>query len=139
MAAQPNNPATWNLLIADDDPDALSIVALLFNFHKIRTRNATTGPQCLQLLQEEVPDLLLLDIQMPGTSGWQIIQNIRNTPDLKHLPVVAVTAHAMAGDRERILAAGFDAYLPKPLSPLKLIDELARILTTTQKAKSTPE
>lgn len=78
------------------------------------------GPTALTGLRENAPDLVLLDISLPGMDGVEVLRELRADAELGRLPVVALTAHAMAGDRERYLALGFDAYLSKPI----LDDEL---------------
>jgi CheY-like chemotaxis protein len=74
-----------------------------------------TGPAALQGFQASLPDLVLLDISLPGMDGLEILKRIRSDERLKALPVVALTAHAMTGDRERFMAAGFNDYIAKPI------------------------
>jgi CheY-like chemotaxis protein len=74
-----------------------------------------TGPAALQGFQGPLPDLVLLDISLPGMDGLEILKRIRADERLRGLPVVALTAHAMAGDRERFMAAGFNDYIAKPI------------------------
>ncbi len=119
-----NAPSSWNVLIADDDADSIGVAEFVLTFHGATVRTARNGTSCLELLRQERPTLLLLDVQMPGMSGWSVVSEIRQDPVLKDLLVIAMTAHAMTGDRERILAAGFDAYFSKPISPLLLISEI---------------
>jgi len=81
------------------------------------------------MIEQAQPELLLLDIGMPVLDGFQVIRRIRGNPRLALLPVVAVTAYAMQGDREKILNSGFDGYLSKPLNSSSLTEELDRLLT----------
>lgn len=74
------------------------------------------GPEALAGLRRDRPDLLILDISLPGMDGEEVLANIRADTSLRDLPVIALTAHAMAGDRERLLEAGFDHYLAKPIT-----------------------
>ena len=74
------------------------------------------GPGALAGLRSDRPDLVILDISLPGMDGEEVLANIRADTSLHDLPVIALTAHAMAGDRERLLAAGFDDYLSKPIT-----------------------
>ena len=90
-----------------------------------------TGLAALDGLSREIPDLILLDISLPGMDGVEVLRHIRADARLHHIPVIALTAHAMAGDRERFIAAGFDGYLTKPIVDdqvlLRMIEEgLAR-------------
>ncbi len=127
------DPSTWNVLIVDDEPDSVGVVEHIFVFHKARVRTASSGPACLELLKQEVPHILFLDIQMPKMSGWEVLKHIRENPTLKDVIVIALTAHAMHGDRERILAAGFDGYFSKPISPLTFVKDVNAILESRSK------
>jgi CheY-like chemotaxis protein len=128
-----SDPATWNVLIVDDEPDSVGVVEHIFVFHKARVRTASTGVACMDLLRQEVPNILFLDIQMPKLSGWEVLKQIREDTALKDITVIALTAHAMHGDRERILAAGFDGYFSKPISPLTFVKDVSTILDARSK------
>ena len=90
--------------------------------------DAESGPKGLELLRAEKPTFLLLDIQLPVMSGWEVLETIRKDDQLKDLPVIAVTAHAMFGDKEKALKAGFDGYITKPISPMTFVSEIQSIL-----------
>jgi CheY-like chemotaxis protein len=85
--------------------------------------------EALRMIEQEPPDMLLLDIGMPGLDGFAVVRAIREKPNLFALPVLAVTAYAMQGDRERVLKAGFDGYLSKPINAKALAQELERLLS----------
>lgn len=121
----------WNVIVVDDEPHNLALIEYVFDFYHARVRPASTGKECLQLLQEELPTIVLLDIQMPSMSGEDVLKVIRENAAWRHIKVVAVTAHAMEGDRERFLGVGFDDYLAKPLSPKKLVDFVQGVLDRT--------
>jgi CheY-like chemotaxis protein len=129
------NVSGWNLLIADDEPDSRGIVTYVLSFHNIPFRTADDGLICLDLLRAERPTALLLDLQMPKLNGWDLIKQLRADATYKDLTVIALTANAMTGDRERILAEGFDGYLAKPISVISLIDDIDKILKTKNSAR----
>ncbi len=130
------DPSTWNIVVTDDDPDSIRVVECILGFFGARVRAAEGGAACLDLIRQERPTFLLLDIQMPYMSGWEVIREIRQDVWLNDLPVFAMTAHAMIGDRERVLDAGFNAYFPKPISPLTFVDEVRYFLETSQVVRS---
>lgn len=127
----------WKVLIVDNEPDNLGVIEIVLQFHKATVSKAASGQECLDILQnQERPTLILLDIQMPTMSGYEVLEKIRADEKLKDLPVIAVTAFAMEGDREKALEKGFDGYIPKPISPVTLVDDIARILDKKQEAKN---
>jgi len=99
---------------------------------------AMSGEEGLALLKSVRPTVLLLDIQMPRMNGWDMLKAVRAVPDHAQLPVIAVTAYAMDGDRERILAAGFDGYIAKPFNVMVIIQEIQRYLNRTHKPTYSP-
>jgi len=139
MSFEPAQPSTWKVVIADNEPDSIGVVEFVFKFHNARVRSATTGATCIALLKEELPDVLFLDIQMPGMTGWDVLKHIRSDAKMKKLVVIAMTANAMYGDREHTLASGFDYYLAKPLSPLTLVADVTKLLTDKQRAVEADE
>jgi len=122
--------SAWKVVFIDDEPDNLGVVQFILQFHNASLRTAVDGMTGLQLLREEMPSFLLLDIQMPNMTGWEVIEVIRNEDILKGLPVIAVTAHAMNGDREKALRAGFDGYITKPISAMTFINDIKSIIET---------
>ena len=126
--------ASWNILIIDDEPDSIGVVKLIFDFHRSPVRAAHSGPEGLAMLRQQRPTFLLLDINMPAMTGWDVLKAIREDPALTDLPVIALTAHAMSGDRERILSAGFDGYIPKPISPPTLISSIEEALNGSSRS-----
>lgn len=126
--------STWDVLIVDDEPDNRGILEFVLQSYNASVRTADSAESCLELMAEKVPTLLLADIQMPTVSGFELLIRIREREDWRKIPVIAITAYAMPGDQERILAAGFDGYIAKPLSVMELADTLTTILSA--KAKS---
>ncbi len=130
------DPSMWNVIIADDDPDSIGVVEYVLTFHGSKVRTANGGAACLEMLRQDRPTILFLDIQMPRMSGWDVIKEIRADTSLKDLLVIALTAHAMTGDRERVLAAGFDAYFSKPISPLTFINDVKAVVASQVESRS---
>lgn len=102
------------IAIVEDNPDnRLLALALLDGLYACTEYES--GIEALPGLERELPDLVLLDISLPGMDGVETLQHIRAHPALAHLPVIALTAHAMTGDREKYIAAGFNDYVTKPI------------------------
>ncbi len=91
-----------------------------------------TGPEALEAFTREPPDIVIMDIALPGMSGLEVIKRLRADSVLKSIPVIAVSAHAMAGDREKFLAAGFDDYLPKPIAGRAVLLDALRPLVAAK-------
>lgn len=103
------------VLLAEDSAVNRELTRELLEAWGCAVVEAASGDEVLEKLQEGLPDLVLLDIRMPGRDGYEVLRAIRQDPRWKALPVAALTAFAMDGDRERGLEAGFDAYLTKPI------------------------
>ena len=116
------------VLIVEDNPVNLRLAQFLLEKHGFTVRKAGSGPECLKAMTEELPDIVLMDIQLPGEDGLAVTRKIRSDPRMARVVIVALTAHAMAGDREKILGAGCDGYIPKPVDPQGLANEVARYL-----------
>ena len=117
------------ILVAEDNAVNRELLRELLETRGYTVFEACDGQEALHMIEQAQPELLLLDIGMPVLDGFAVIRRIRESPRLARLPVVAVTAYAMRGDRERILESGFDGYLSKPLNPSSLTQELDRLLT----------
>lgn len=100
-------------LVEDNDDNRALIAAILDDAFELI--EFVDGPEALTGMAEARPDLVLLDISLPGMDGHEVLARLRDHEGLRELPVVALTAHAMRGDRERFLALGFDAYVGKPI------------------------
>lgn len=117
------------IAIVEDNPDnRLLIHAILEDRYDIVAYE--TGTEALTGFKTEKPDLILLDISLPTMDGTEVLQHIRDDETLKNLPAVALTAHAMAGDRESFLAAGFNAYVAKPIADINLLLQVIDHLLT---------
>lgn len=116
------------ILIADDRPSSRELLRVILERAGYDIIEAQDGEAALAEIRSRQPDLVLLDLQMPKLDGYGVLQAVRQDASLAQLPVVALTASAMRGDRERILEAGFTDYLAKPAGPDLLRDTVARLL-----------
>jgi CheY-like chemotaxis protein len=116
------------LLVVDDNRASRELIRAILKRVQCDIIEASHGLQALDLIQHERPDLVLLDIDMPGLNGLMVVKKIRENPSLAGLPVVAVTAFAMEGDREKAIAAGFTAYLTKPVRAAILREQVQQLL-----------
>ena len=116
------------VLIADDNPVSRELIREILEHDQYEVIEAGDGGEALEKVREHHPDLALLDIQMPVMDGNAVIREIRADPSLSQLPVAALTAYAMHGDRERALAAGFNSYITKPIEIPDFREQVARLL-----------
>ena len=119
------------IAVVEDNPDNRALVqALLEDRYDISEYE--TGVEAVEGLPEDIPDLVLLDISLPEMDGTEVLAWIRGQAQLKDIPVIALTAHAMAGDRDKYLAAGFNDYVTKPIIDEDvLIEAIERCLSPT--------
>lgn len=103
------------ILLVEDVADNRALARYLLEAAGLEVVEAQTGQEALDLAATRRPDLILMDLQMPGMDGWEAARRLQADPATADIPVLAVTAHAMTGDRERVLAAGFAAYISKPI------------------------
>jgi two-component system cell cycle response regulator DivK len=117
-----------NVLVAEDNPVNRELLRELLEVRGYNVIEAADGQEALRMIEVNHPEILLLDIGMPVLDGFAVMRKIRENPSFAALAVMAVTAYAMQGDRENILNAGFDGYLPKPINARDLANELERLL-----------
>jgi two-component system cell cycle response regulator DivK len=115
------------ILIVEDSPDNMKLFRTLLTLRKHLVLGLTSGEELLPTIESAQPALVLMDIQLPGKDGFALLEEIRRSPH-RALRVVALTAHAMAGDLERALAAGFDGYISKPIDIRSFPDQVVRAL-----------
>ena len=116
-----------HILVIEDNPDNMDLIEAFLEDDYILSF-ACDGQEGLNKTIEEKPDLVLLDISLPKMDGTQVIQEIRKLSDISATPVIALTAHAMLGDREMFLKQGFDEYLSKPIEDDDILIELIESL-----------
>jgi two-component system, cell cycle response regulator DivK len=117
------------VLIVDDNRASRDLIRAILKPVRCNITEAAHGQQALDLMQQERPDLVLLDIDMPGLDGLAVLKKMRQDASLADLPVVAVTAFAMEGDREKGMAAGFTAYVTKPVRAAILRQQVQQLLS----------
>ncbi len=116
------------ILIVEDKPTSRELLRTVLEQQGYEVVEAEDGEQALVRLAEHVPDLVLMDLQMPVKNGYDVLKEIRKDSRMNGLPVVAVTANAMPEDREKVLAAGFTGYIAKPVALARLREEVNRLL-----------
>jgi len=116
-----------NILIVDDYEDNRELLRLMLEWAGHKVSEAGDGRAGVQMALVEAPDLMLIDLSMPGLDGWQVLDELRADERTRHIPCVAVTAFA-DGERDRALAQGFDAYLSKPFRRTELLETVERLL-----------
>lgn len=120
--------SSLRILVVDDEPDTLEVVRLVLSSVGAEVYEANNGQEAFDLFQQQDFDVVLTDLSMPQVDGWQLLESIRSHPDGQHIPVIALTAHAMVGDRERVLEAGFTGYMKKPLKMFTFLQDLEECL-----------
>ena len=116
------------ILVVEDNDRNRRLLKVLLKANEYEVIEATTGEEAMNYLDGQKPDLILMDIQLPNTDGLVLTKEIKSKTEMKDIPIVAVTAYAMKGDRERILESGCDAYISKPIDTRELILLIADIL-----------
>lgn len=136
MAHQPQTMNGSIILIADDFDDTRELVRLMLSVKGYQIHEARNGRECLTSAREAPPDLILLDLSMPLLNGWDTLRELRADPRTRDILCVAVTAYAAQEDRQRVLDAGFDAYISKPFPAQDLLELIARLLAERAMSKT---
>ena len=116
------------VLHIEDNPSNRKVVRHIFRLTDYRLTEATSGQEGLAQAAQKVPDLILLDLQLPGLSGYEVGRRLKADERLKHIPTIAVTSYALSGDEEKALEAGADDYIAKPYRPQILLACLKKYL-----------
>jgi two-component system, cell cycle response regulator DivK len=131
--------AITRILVVEDNRDNMTLIYDVLTSLDYEVLQAVDGEQGVALAAEQKPNLILMDLSLPRMDGWTAARTIKANEALKHIPVIALTAHAMVGDRERALEAGCDDYITKPINLPELASKLTRHLSKpTTVAPSTP-
>lgn len=116
------------LLVVEDNPQNMRLTEMTLGARGYVLLKATDGEEALHIAATEQPDLIIMDMQLPKLSGLEVTRRLRQMPEFSHVPILALTAYAMKGDREKFIEAGCDAYLAKPISPRELSEVIAEML-----------
>lgn len=116
------------ILLIEDNEQNRYLTTFLLEKHGYEVIPASDGESGVELARRMLPQLILLDIQLPTMDGYAVARELRNNPFLKNIPIVAVTSYAMSGDREKTIAAGCNGYIEKPINPETFLVELWRFI-----------
>jgi CheY-like chemotaxis protein len=126
------------ILIIEDNPANLELARYLLEARGYPTLAAIDGEQGLRAAHAERPDLVLCDLQMPVMDGYEVMRQLRNDPLLRDVVAIAVTAFSMPGDRDAVLAAGFDGYVSKPIDPEGFVQQIEAHLRPELRSERPP-
>ncbi len=116
------------LLIIEDNKQNFYMMKYLLEKNGFNIIGSERGSTGIELAVSHKPDAILLDIQLPEMDGYEVAEKLKNLDSVSSIPVIAVTSYAMSGDRERILAAGADGYIEKPIDPDTFVDTICKLL-----------
>ncbi|PJA31239.1 MAG: hypothetical protein CO187_10435 [Zetaproteobacteria bacterium CG_4_9_14_3_um_filter_53_7] len=117
-----------HVLIVDDNPLNLELACDVLELEDFHVTLVDSGEKSIAIAQQDPPDLILMDLRMPGMSGLDAMRELRKSPITRDTPVVVLTASVMAGEEARLLADGFDGFMQKPISPASFADEVRAYL-----------
>ncbi len=120
------------IVVIEDNPASRELMAYLLKAFGHIPLEAPDGLSGLESVRRELPDLVLCDLQLPGIDGYEIARQVKSDPSLSSIPLIAVTAYAMVGDRDTVLAAGFDGYITKPITPELFVGQVEAFLKPDQ-------
>ncbi len=120
--------AACRVLLVEDNPDNLALVRFLLERSGYVVIEALNGIQGLELAHKEKPDLILMDLSLPELDGWAAAEKLKADPQTSSIPLLALTAHTLPGDRKRALEAGFDGYISKPINVPAFAEEITAAL-----------
>lgn len=122
------DPKDWTALIVDDEPDNVGVARKVLNYGGATVYVARNGVEGLALLEDVRPTFVLLDLSMPEMDGWEMFRIMKSDDTLASIPVIALTAHAMAGDKEKVMETGFNGYIAKPFRINSFVAEIQKCL-----------
>ena len=129
----------WKILVVDDEFDSQLVASTLLQMCGATVLTANDGVEGLEIAKYELPKFIISDLSMPNMSGWQFLYEIQQYGPTSQIPVIALTAHAMQGDRELCVASGMDDYITKPVKMHEIAETIRRHFGKPQVAAATPE
>ncbi len=127
-----------HILIVDDYPDALDIWAIFLRSSGYRVSTAADGAEAIEKAEQLLPDLIVLDLELPRISGFDVARRLRSNPETRSIPMIAATGYSHIRQLDRARDAGFDQIVVKPCDPDLLIEEIERLLPADQDSGSHP-
>jgi CheY-like chemotaxis protein len=124
------------ILLVEDNALIRELVREILEIARYQVIEACDGNDALRKIEETTPNLVLLDIQMPGLDGFGVLRHLRQDPRFSRIPVIALTAYAMLSDRQKILGAGFNCYMTKPIDRVSLLENIHTLLVSIRLASS---
>ncbi len=121
-----------HVLVVDDEPNILLSLEFLMQQAGFEVSTAADGETALERINQNCPDLLLLDISLPGISGFEVLETLRSAPRTRRLPIIMLTAHGREVEKEKGMALGADDYVTKPFSTQQLVERVRQLLDETQ-------
>jgi CheY-like chemotaxis protein len=121
-------PSGPTILVAEDNADQRSLYVALLSGVGYRVLEASDGAEAVEIARQSQPGLVLMDVTMPGTSGWNAVRTLKQDPQTHMIPIIVVTGLASTWDRDASIASGCDEYLAKPVQPVRLLEEVRKFL-----------
>jgi CheY-like chemotaxis protein len=122
------DPKEWRVLVVEDEFDSIQMVSKILQHHGATVHIAHNGHECIEMLEDVKPNLVIMDLALPEMDGWETLVKMRANPDTAHIPVAAITAYHSVNVEEDAQQAGFDAYFPKPLDTSSIMDKLGKVI-----------
>ncbi|HUH12464.1 MAG TPA: response regulator [Longimicrobiales bacterium] len=116
------------VLLVEDNEDNLVVYRTILDHVGYHVIEARDGEEGVNRAREELPDMVLIDVSIPKMDGWEVTRRLKAGDDTRHIPVVALTAHALEEDRQRAVDAGCDGYLAKPVEPRRVVEEVQKFV-----------
>ena len=130
---------TGKVLLVEDNEDNRIVFATVLRYFGYEVEQALTGDEGLEMAQKHPPDVILMDISMPGLDGYELTRRLRSTKSTESIPIIALTAHALASDRRRAFEAGCNDFIAKPCEPRVVVDAVGRWLRRSRGAQFTED